>query len=142
MILEEIALDECLELIGRTGFGRVAIVDADQRPLIIPVNFSSTPDGIVIRTDLGTNLEQATQSHVALQVDDVNPSTHEGWSVLVRGQAYDVTDALDDRSERLRATEIDTWAPGDKVRRILIKTSLLTGRRLRLIAPSSHDAAA
>lgn len=142
MILEEIALDECLQLIGRSHFGRVALVDAEQRPLTLPVNFSSTPDGIVIRTDLGTSLEQASQRHVALQVDDVNPSTHEGWSVLVRGQAYDVTDALDDRSERLRATEVDTWAPGGKARRILIKTSLVTGRRLRLIPAPSHDAAA
>ena len=139
MVLEEIAEEECLELLGRTGFGRVALVDKEHRPLIVPINFSLTPEGIAIRTDAGTSLEQGSQHRVALEVDDVNPSTHEGWSVLVRGNAFDVTDTLDDRSERLRATEVDTWAPGEKARRILIRISVVTGRRLRLLPTSSHE---
>lgn len=45
------------------------------------------------------------QRWVAPAVDEIDPVRHLGWSVLARAHAYDVTETLDDGSERLRATD-------------------------------------
>jgi uncharacterized protein len=121
---------ECLELLSRATVGRLGVVDGHQ-PVVVPVNFAYTPDGIVVRTDVGAKLEAGTQHLVALEIDEMDPVTQLGWSVLVKGHAFDVTDALDHRSERLQAAVVETWAPGPKARRLLIDPATVTGRRLR-----------
>jgi nitroimidazol reductase NimA-like FMN-containing flavoprotein (pyridoxamine 5'-phosphate oxidase superfamily) len=130
VVLEEIPREECLELLSRAAVGRLGVVDGRQ-PVVVPVNFAYTPDGIVVRTDVGTKLEAGTQHLVALEIDEIDPVTHLGWSVLVKGHAFDVTDALDHRSERLQAAVVETWAPGPKARRLLVDPTTVTGRRLR-----------
>jgi nitroimidazol reductase NimA-like FMN-containing flavoprotein (pyridoxamine 5'-phosphate oxidase superfamily) len=127
--LDEIPHDECLELLAAATLGRLGVVE-DGRPLIVPVNYGYTPEGIVLRTDGGAKLEAGQQRWVALEVDEIDSVTHLGWSVLVRGHAYDVTETLDDRSDRLRAVPIDTWAPGPMTRRLLVELTIVSGRRL------------
>lgn len=130
VVLEEIPAEECLELLAATSIGRLAVVDGRQ-PLVVPVNYAHTPDGIVVHTDVGTKLEAGGQHLVALEIDDIDRSTHLGWSVLVQGHGFDVTDTLDERSERLRGALVDSWAPGPKPRRLLVEISGISGRRLR-----------
>jgi nitroimidazol reductase NimA-like FMN-containing flavoprotein (pyridoxamine 5'-phosphate oxidase superfamily) len=143
VVLEAIPEGECLALLTTTGFGRLAVVVGDQ-PVIEPVNYVYDEGAVVVRTDEGTKLEAAGQRRVALEVDEVDPSTHLGWSVLVRGMAFDITEALDRRSELLRRTELTPWAPGPKARWLKIEPELVTGRRLRparrLSAPGSSRA--
>jgi uncharacterized protein len=71
---------------------------------------------------------------VAFEIDEIDQQSHLGWSVLVQGHGYDVTDTLDEKSGRLRSTLVDTWAPGEKARRMRIDLSKITGRRLRVAA--------
>jgi uncharacterized protein len=130
VVLEEILEDECLQLLSVAHVGRLAVVDGDQ-PLVVPVNFSYTPDGLVVRTDVGTKLEAGGRHLVAFEIDEIDQHSHLGWSVLVQGHGYDVTDTLDEKSERLRSAPVDTWAPGEKARRLRIELAKVTGRRLR-----------
>lgn len=136
LVLDDIPRDDCLDLLARTGVGRLGVVEGRQ-PLVVPVNFAYTPEGIVVRTDVGTKFEAGAQHLVALEIDEIDPETHLGWSVLVQGHAFDVTDSLDERSERLRATPAESWAPGPKGRRLLVELSKVTGRRLQIVP--SHE---
>jgi nitroimidazol reductase NimA-like FMN-containing flavoprotein (pyridoxamine 5'-phosphate oxidase superfamily) len=129
--LEEIARDECLELLSGTTLGRLGVVEGRQ-PVVLPVNYAYSADGIVVRTNAGTKLDAGSGHLVALEVDEIDPVTHLGWSVVVQGHAFEVTETLDHRSERARASEVDTWAPGPRARRLLIDMTTVTGRRLRV----------
>jgi nitroimidazol reductase NimA-like FMN-containing flavoprotein (pyridoxamine 5'-phosphate oxidase superfamily) len=130
--LEEIPRDECLKLLATRTLGRLAVVE-DGQPAVVPVNYAFTDEGIVVRTDEGAKLEAGRQRRVAFQIDEIDPVTHLGWSVLVRGHAFDVTETLDHRSERLRSVQVESWAPGPKARRLLVELEVVTGRRLRRV---------
>jgi len=47
--LEAIDEEQCLELLKRVEYGRVAVVTSEGRPEIFPVNFSTTTTFIVGR---------------------------------------------------------------------------------------------
>lgn len=128
-VLEEIPPDECLRLLAGSSLGRLAIVDGRQ-PIILPVNYVYTEDGIVVRTDDGVKLDAGAQHLVALEIDEIDVASRVGWSVLVKGHSFDVTDTLDERSERLQQVDVETWAPGPKSRRMLVEVTTVTGRRL------------
>ncbi len=137
-VIEDVPRGECLSLLTTRSFGRLALI-ADGEPMVIPVNYGLKGDTIVIRTDEGTKLASSPMSNVAVEVDDVNDRTHAGWSVLVRGVAQDITDALDPVSVELRSIPIDTWAPGPKTHWLKITPRLVTGRRLRLTHVATAD---
>ena len=48
---------------------------------------------------------------------------------MVQGVGYDVTDALDTKSEELQRLEMSPWAPGPKPRLLRIDVRSVTGRR-------------
>jgi nitroimidazol reductase NimA-like FMN-containing flavoprotein (pyridoxamine 5'-phosphate oxidase superfamily) len=131
----ELSHDECVKLLASSSVGRIAVVDGDQ-PVILPVNYTYTDDGIILHTDPGVKLEAGRQRVVAFEIDEIHPEEKTGWSVLVKGHAYDVTDTIDERSERLRDVQVDTWAPGAHARRMVIGLTSVTGRRLRRHDPS------
>jgi hypothetical protein len=85
--LEVLSRDECLRLLGTAALGRVAVTTA-ALPTILPVNFRFDGRHILIRTGRGTKLDAATRNAVvAFEVDEVEPATREGWSVVVTGVA-------------------------------------------------------
>lgn len=130
LVLEWMHRDECLAMLTTAELGRLGVVEGGD-PLVVPVNFTYTDGSIVIHTDEGTKLSAASYGRAALEVDSIDPVTHEGWSVLVRGRAFEVTDALDSLSERLREVPKRTWAPGPRSHVLLIHADEVTGRRLR-----------
>jgi nitroimidazol reductase NimA-like FMN-containing flavoprotein (pyridoxamine 5'-phosphate oxidase superfamily) len=120
--------DECLELLGRSTFGRVGVT-VGALPAVLPVNFRLVDDLIVFRTGHGTKLDAATdRAIVAFEVDDIDPVTHTGWSVMVTGEARRITDpaALD----RIEARGIPHWAPSDVAATVAIPATMVTGRRV------------
>src|ERR1700736_4658757 len=95
--LEDIPEAECLELLARTSLGRIAFAAAGQLE-IFPVNYSVRKGIVVIRTAPGTKLSYAPDSQVVFEIDEYDSETVFGWSVVLHGVAYDVTDAGDDFS--------------------------------------------
>jgi nitroimidazol reductase NimA-like FMN-containing flavoprotein (pyridoxamine 5'-phosphate oxidase superfamily) len=119
--------ERCLELlsvrpVGRLAFTRRALPD------IIPVNYTTDGDAILIRMEAGSPAAAAvTGAVVAFQVDDLDLETHTGWSVTVVGQAVEVMDA----QERRRAGDrLVSWAGNQRDHLLRIATERMTGRLL------------
>src|ERR1700682_6157647 len=111
--LQKLEEDECLELLQHDDYGRIAIV-VDGQPLIFPVNYALSQRVVTFRTAHGTKLSKAPGSNVACEIDEYDPSTRVGWSVLVQGVAVDATTALDDVSWTARGGSPRPLAPGVK----------------------------
>jgi nitroimidazol reductase NimA-like FMN-containing flavoprotein (pyridoxamine 5'-phosphate oxidase superfamily) len=127
---QELTRDECFRLLAGQHLGRLALVD-DHGPIALPINYVVDQQTVLFRTDEGTKLDVAIRStRVAFEVDGVNEATRTGWSVLVRGEATEVTDQAE--LARVRALPLYPWAPGAKGHYIRILPALLTGRRIAL----------
>jgi len=126
--LEILDRTECLRLLGTATIGRVAITFS-ALPVVLPVNFRLIDDHVVIGTGVGTKLGAAAcNSVVAFEVDDIDPTTHGGWSVLVTGVAREVTDPAE--RTRLQDQGLARWAPKGGGRVIEISTEMVSGRRI------------
>jgi nitroimidazol reductase NimA-like FMN-containing flavoprotein (pyridoxamine 5'-phosphate oxidase superfamily) len=130
MVMEVHSQTECLDLLADHHFGRISMVAGGQ-PIILPVNYIFDDDHVALRTDPGTKVTAAAQGRVAFEIDEIDESSRTGWSVLVTGVGYDVTDALDALSVATRRFPVDTWAPGQKSHWIRIESENVSGRRLR-----------
>ena len=128
---QELTRAECFELLATEHLGRVAMVD-DRGPVVFPVHFVLDRHTVVFRTGTGTKLSAASLGRrVSFEVDQADPATRTGWSVLVRGEAVEVTDRAE--LTRLRALPLEVWAPGARGHYVRILPSALTGRRI--VAP-------
>ena len=130
MILEEISETECRKLLAGHHFGRISVVSGGA-PLIFPVNYFYEDEHVAIRTGEGTKLSAAVHNRVAFEIDEIDTTDQTGWSVLVTGTAYEVTNAMDFASHAMRRLDIEPWAPGRKSQWIRIDSQTITGRRLR-----------
>lgn len=123
---QELSKSECFGLLAREHLGRVAVVD-DLGPVVFPVSFVLDRHMVVLRTGEGTKLDAAMRgSRVAFEIDGADPATCTGWSVVVRGEAVEVTDPAE--LARLRRLPLDPWAPGAKAHYVRILPAALTGR--------------
>lgn len=131
--LEAIPEAECLEILERNNLGRISVVVHGQ-PQIFPVNYAMSGRIVVFRTGSGTLFSHAPESKVAFEVDNYDPSTGVGWSVMVQGISRDITDSFDDISWAARAAAPWPLAPGVRPYRIAVEPSEITGRRFRTTA--------
>jgi uncharacterized protein len=124
----ELTKGECFGLLARQQVGRVAVVD-DRGPVVFPVNFVLDRHMVVFRTDEGTKLDAAAGAAGSLSRSmESTAAAHTGWSVVVRGEAVEVTDRQE--LARLRKLPLFPWAPGARSRYVRILPSKLTGRRI------------
>ena len=133
--LEVLDRDECIDLLGRSSLGRIAVV-LNGRPLMFPVNFALDGDAVVLRTDAGTKLHASRNGPVAFECDGTDAVYHTGWSVLATGDADEVRNAAD--LARMQRLPLGPWCPGRKSTWLRIQPRTLTGRR---IPPYGHTRA-
>jgi len=134
---QELTKSECFELLAGERLGRVAVVD-HRGPVVFPVNFVLDRHMVVFRTGEGTKLDATCRgSRVAFEIDGTDAAARTGWSVLIRGEAIEVTDPAE--LARLRKLPLDPWAPGAKTHYVRILPAALTGRRIRPPGGSSHQ---
>lgn len=127
--IEELGADECFALLQRQTLGRLAIV-RDGRPEIFPVNYAVAGRTVTIRTATGTKLSYGSFSHVAFEVEEIDTSTREGWVVVVKGFAEEITDAGDPWSEQARAAGPIPWIRGEHESFLAIAQPEVSGRRI------------
>ena len=129
-LIEDLAEDECFDLLKRHHFGRVAIAEgADQPPMIMPLNYLIDADTVVVRTDPDSMLGGALRdAMVTFEIDGVDQLQRTGWSVVVSGRAQEVEDPSDLRE--LSQTPLLPWAPGDRSQYVRITPGSVTGRRI------------
>ena len=129
--LQQIDRAECLRLLSRERFGRVAVSSAGQSPLIRPVNyrFDEPSQAIVFRTASGSKLHALLATRKAtFEIDGLDPVSRTGWSVIVRGIVEEVVDPVEVR--RVARAPLDPWAPGEKPHVVRIRAWTVTGRRV------------
>jgi nitroimidazol reductase NimA-like FMN-containing flavoprotein (pyridoxamine 5'-phosphate oxidase superfamily) len=126
--LEVLGRDESLRLLSTAMLGRIAITSS-ALPTVLPVNFRYDGRRILFRTGVGTKLSAAT-SHavVAFEVDEIDPATETGWSVVVTGIADEVVDP--DELAAATALPLVRWAPAADSRVVAISPDLVSGRRI------------
>lgn len=119
---------ECRGLLREARVGRVA-VSLGEVPAVFPVNYILAGDEIWFFTAEGTKLRAAmANSTVTFEVDEIDPFTETGWSVIVVGAAR----------ERLEPTVVvgakraglRPWAAGDRFHLVAIAMDFVSGRRI------------
>ena len=128
-VLEELSNEECHRLLAEHHVGRVAFV-VGGKPLIFPVNYVFDDDRVVFRTDEGLKLHHVPLRRVAFEIDGYDEAARTGWSVVIQGSTYEITRAIDRRSEDLRRLPVQPFAPGDMAHWIEIQADTVTGRRI------------
>ena len=121
--------DECHALLATAQIGRV-VLSIDALPAALPVNPRLIDDAIVFRTGPGTKLTAALRhTVVGFEVDEIDPPTRSGWSVLVVG----TSDVVSDPTEiaRLDRAGLHSWAPISAPHYVRISIQRISGRRLR-----------
>lgn len=131
--LEEMTRDECFRLVRSLEIGRVAVNRPGRSPLVVPVNYALDGENVIFRSDPGTKLTALREQEVSFQIDAIDPFQRAGWSVLIAGQASELT--VDDVEHLI----LEPWAGGAKSTWIRIEPTEVTGRRTRLPAARGDD---
>jgi nitroimidazol reductase NimA-like FMN-containing flavoprotein (pyridoxamine 5'-phosphate oxidase superfamily) len=119
---------DCMARLATHSVGRVGL-SMGALPVILPVNYCLVDDSVVFRTSPGTKLAAASEGAVvAFEVDEVDPISHAGWSVLVVGLARVVHDG--DEVRRLQAAPVPRWSPGPDEAYVVIDAARVSGRRV------------
>lgn len=126
----ELSQEECADRLADRHFGRIALHGRDGLS-VYPVNYTWSDGHVAIRTNPGAKLDGIAQSEVAFEIDEIDEAARTGWSVLVRGVGYEVTDSIDGISTEMRELPVDTWAPGGNEHWIRIEPRSITGRRVQ-----------
>uniref|UniRef100_A0AAU3I725 Pyridoxamine 5'-phosphate oxidase family protein n=1 Tax=Streptomyces sp. NBC_01393 TaxID=2903851 RepID=A0AAU3I725_9ACTN len=124
----ELSRAECAELLSTHGVGRLA-VPAESGPVIVPVNYSVVDGAIVFRTARGATPSPASGCMVAFEVDRVDDTFSQGWSVLTRGYARTVTDT-DEEHRLAKQAYSRPWSGGRRDMWVRIEPYAVTGRRI------------
>jgi hypothetical protein len=123
--------DECLGLLERHRFGRLAAVLGEGAPLIRPVNYAFDPHSrsIAIRVAAGSKLLALLDSpRAAFEIDGVDAAAQTGWSVVVVGPCEEVT--VGSTVDRLERLGLRSWAVGADAHWIAIHVGSVSGLRV------------
>ena len=128
--LEVLTPEECLDLLAGHPYqtGRIAFADG-ARVLVLPLNYRLHRGAIVFRTAEGTAIDALDDGEaVSFQVDSVDPTWQEGWSVLLEGRLEHVVDPEERRA--IHALPLRSWAPGPRDRTYRVEPETVSGRRI------------
>ena len=121
---------ECRAVLRQSTLGRLATAVGGTVD-IVPVNFYSDGQSILLRTAPGTKLLELTiNDQVALETDSHNET--EAWSVVVHGSASQLE--LREEIDEAEHSPLVTWSPTAMDRWVRIVPQRITGRWLRRAA--------
>ena len=143
-MIEFIEIDQkgCLRMLaaGSGHVGRVAVGAPGSPPVVRPVNyaFDDQTESVVFRSAMGSKLREGLGSGVAtFEIDGSDPVDRTGWSVIVVGEAEEVTDAAE--LDRLEGFELEPWAPGVRTHWVRIRATAASGRRIVYVSDAMLD---
>jgi hypothetical protein len=132
--VDHLSESACWELLRTTSIGRLAVWVEDH-PDIFPLNYAVDHGTVVFRSGAGTKISAAlSDSPVALEADGYDPETAAAWSVVIRGNAEEISGGPD-----LMDTvdlPLFPWQAGDKGRFIRIVPTTTSGRRFPVADPN------
>lgn len=126
--LAELTPEESYALLATVPVGRIVYTD-HALPAIQPVNFVLDGPDVVFRTAEGSKLAvAASRAVVAFEVDSFDADARSGWSVVLVGRTFEVTEPVE--RARLLALPLVTFVPGTRDRVIKVVPRIVTGRRI------------
>ena len=134
-VIEELDEAESLRLIAPGGVGRIAYASRFG-PAVLPVNYKWHDGAIVFRTARHSAMDEDLQTGiaggdyvVAFEIDEIDVSGRQGWSVLIHGPAQHV-EAEAERQAAV-AAGVEPWPAGERELFIRIVPHRVTGRRIK-----------
>jgi nitroimidazol reductase NimA-like FMN-containing flavoprotein (pyridoxamine 5'-phosphate oxidase superfamily) len=122
--LTEIDERECWELLASAPIGRLAVPAGTAAPSVFPVSYVLDDWVIVFRTGRGEKLFASVRGPVSFQADSYDPVHRIGWSVLVKGVAYEASEA------ELGNLALESWVRSDRDHLMRLVPLEVTGRRI------------
>jgi uncharacterized protein len=117
----------CQELLESQSIGRVAWQAADG-PQILPVTYACHDGTIIFRTSpYGVLSELIRPTDVALEIDELDQESRQGWSVVVQGRAKGIAEP-DQLVRMWTVGGVVPWASGVRNVFIQITPRRITGR--------------
>ncbi|MDT0328385.1 helix-turn-helix domain-containing protein [Nocardiopsis lambiniae] len=128
--LRVLSRSECEELISPGGIGRIAFgTGGVTAPTVLPVTYVWDGDGVLFRTTREGVISSHVEGPVSFQVDRIDETLSEGWSVLIAGRGRVVRDP--DEEAVLRAgLPLATWVDREDGVHVRVTAIEITGRRL------------
>jgi nitroimidazol reductase NimA-like FMN-containing flavoprotein (pyridoxamine 5'-phosphate oxidase superfamily) len=123
--LDTLARQQCDAHLAAGGVGRV-VFSTERGPVALPVNFEFTDEEIIFSTDQAKADLLVKLPVIGFEIDRVDETLSEGWSVLVSGQARQVLDP--DELQRVSSLDLEAWAGGDRHAVVKIAPVTVTGR--------------
>ncbi len=123
-ILKALTHEQCEAHLSVGGVGRILLVSG-RGPIALPVNFAFADGHVVFSTDKAKAKRIESEHLVGFQIDRVDSSMGEGWSVLVTGRARRLGQGDNDR---LASTDISSWVESDRSTLVAIAADEITGR--------------
>jgi nitroimidazol reductase NimA-like FMN-containing flavoprotein (pyridoxamine 5'-phosphate oxidase superfamily) len=122
-LLLTLSEEECWLLAGTVPVGRLAWT-GPLGPTVVPVNFTLDGTNVTVRTAAYSALaRECDDSPVAFEIDQIDPDTHSGWSVLMRGWAH-----IDFRDPG--GTSPEVWASGTRALHVSVDVTQISGRKI------------
>jgi len=123
----QLSAGTCRQRLERVSIGRVGWSN-QKGPQILPVTYLLHDDNIVFRTDPHGPLAKLQGGEPAVfEVDEFDPTTRCGWSVVVHGRAYS-TQRSQRATQLWREADPVPWAGGQRPLFISITLDELSGR--------------
>lgn len=123
--LEILSRADCLDLLGDSGLGRVAVT-MNALPVVLPVCYAVLDEDVIIRTGTGTKLSAAVNhAVVTFEVDRLEGDDR--WSVSVTGVAAPVT--RPDDLARVVGLSMPAGLRTLRPHFVRIRSDLVSGRR-------------
>lgn len=135
LIVTDLSESACWELLRTTTVGRLAGW-VDDHPDVFPLNYAVDHGTVVFRSGAGTKLSAAlSDKPVALEADGYDTGTAEAWSVVLRGNAEEISST----QELIDTVDLPLfpWQAGDKGRFIRIVPTTTSGRRFPITDPGT-----
>lgn len=124
-VLQPLTTEQCETHLAVGGVGRI-VYSSGRGPVALPVNFEYTQGEIVFSTDEAKAAAVEARNVVGFEVDRVDEAMSEGWSVIVTGEARQITDP--EERQRLASLDLVGWAGGDRHSLVAIRPDEITGR--------------
>jgi uncharacterized protein len=120
--------ESCSSRLEEAVVGRLGVV-VGGKPEVFPVCHVYVDGCVVFATNEGTKMHSALEwPWVAFEVDGIEPDRSSAWSVMVCGQAVEVTDP--DDIARVAALQKFTFRVDGSVRWIRVVPTTVTGRQI------------
>ncbi len=132
--LRELTAQQCAAHLRSGGIGRVVMVTG-RGPVAHPLNFAVSEGDVIVSTTVAQAAQFEDQPSVTFEIDRVDESMAEGWSILVTGPARRVDDP--DEVVELAALGLVPWAGGPRHALVRIHPEEVTGRLIaQSVAPA------